>query len=311
MSWIGRKIYEYLKECEEFKKDMCEGYQPNDRLDTSNPPISDAFVKRKSSTDIVEEYLTGSSRDKVLEDWDANRLHNFFSGKSFAGLDKRKVGEEMSNAKGCVPKTDNIPPAPKRNAVEFSNDPAKFVWLDEKGIKHNVDLNKQLVDFGITHQLEPERVPFENFKNNRKKMNKEVKNVKDDERCIISSVNKEGIVTITIEPKKGIAISGFNLDVKTGDLQKEPVLSKELLSPKPELQAQYDTLAKLITTMDYYNGQKTFMGCDIVTTINENGKLETERYGVTSRKLYFRNNLIAGKFLENFRTEIEQVNHLI
>ena len=40
MSWIGRKIYKYLKECEEFKKVMNAGYHPKDKLNTGNPPVS-------------------------------------------------------------------------------------------------------------------------------------------------------------------------------------------------------------------------------------------------------------------------------
>ena len=137
------------------------------------------------------------------------------------------------------------------------------------------------------------------------------KEVRHCERYILTSVKEDGKVSITIEPKKGYDVCNVSLNVVTGELPKEPVFPKELLNPNTELQAQYDTLAKLTTTMDYYNGKKTFMGCDIVTTINENGKLETERYGVTSRKLYFRNHITAVKFLENFLSEIESVKHLI
>lgn len=310
MSWIGKKIYQYLKECEEFKKDMSVGYQPNDRLDTSNPPISDAFVKRKSSTDIVEEYLTGSSREKVLEDWNACQLHILFSGKSFAGLDKRKVGEEMSNAKGCVPKTDNIPPAPKQNGGS-----GIFVWFDEKGIKRSFDFNKGLVDLGIAPPPAPERVPFENFKNNRKKMKKEVRHC---ERFILTSVKEDGKVSITIEPKKGYDVCNVSLNFVTGELPKEHVLPKELLNPRTELQDQYDTLAKLIATRDYYNAGSVFSNSDIVAVIIVDcvsqdivGHGGDVRFGKTKSKLYFKNALTADIFLKNFRTEIESVKHLI
>lgn len=219
MSWIGKKIYEYLKECEELKKVMNAGYQPKDKLDTSKPP-----------------------RQNII-----NHPHGYYV-------------ESLPNFNFTPP-----PPAPKR-------------------------------------------VPFENFKNNRKKMKKEVRHC---ERYILTSVKEDGKVSITIEPKKGFDVCNVSLNVVIGELSKEPVLPKELLNPKPELQAQYDTLAKLIATRDYYNGQKTFMGFNLVTTINEYGKLKTERYESTNSKLYFRNSIIAGKFLENFRTEIESVKHLI
>ena len=309
MSWIGRKIYEYLKECEEFNKDLLGSYvSKKDNL--GEPPRSEGYANKK-----IIEYFEKTPKEKVLEDWNACQLHILFSGKSFAGLDKRKVGEEMSNAKGCVPKTDNIPPAPKRNAVEFSNDPAKFVWFDEKGIKHNFDLNKELVDLGIAPPPAPERVPFENFKNNRKKMKKEVRHC---ERFILTSVKEDGKVSITIEPKKGFDVCNVSLNVVTGELPKEHVLPKELLNPRTELQDQYDTLAKLIATRDYYNAGSVFSNSDIVAVIIVDcvsqdivGHGGDVRFGKTKSKLYFKNALTADIFLKNFRTEIESVKHLI
>ncbi len=300
MSWIGRKIYEYLKECEEFKQMV------SPKTIIGKPQISE---ESKSSTlDLLKEYFEKTPKEKVLEDWNACQLHILFSGKSFAGLDKRKVGEEMSNAKGGVPKPDNIPPAPKRNAVEFSNDPAKFVWFDEKGIKHNVDLNKQLVDFGITHQLEPERVPFENFKNNRKKMKK---TIEQNERYTITSIKENGKVSIAIEPKKGFDVCNVSLSVGTAELPKEPVLPKELLNPKPELQAQYDTLAKLITTRDYYNGGTECLKSIHAVVITRSLSLLDVVKCADHYILRFEQAEIAVKFLENFRSEIESVKHLI
>lgn len=210
MSWIGRKIYEYLKECEDYKKDIYGGYQPKDKLDTSNPPI--------------------------------NELPNF----------------------------KHTPP-------------------------------------------EPERKPFENFKNNRKKMKKEVRH---EETCIITSVENEGIVTITIEPKKGFDVCDVSLSVGTGETPKKPVLPKELLNPKPELQAQFDTLAKLIATRDYYNGgvkldQENCLFAIAIQWPTDNKIRKVTGSAINYYVLKFKSEEIALMFLDNFRLEIESVKHLI
>ena len=290
MSWIGRKIYEYLKECEEFNKDLLVSYvSKKDNL--GEPPRSEGYANKK-----IIEYFEKTPKEKVLEDWNACQLHILFSGKSFAGLDKRKVGEEMSNAKGCVPKTDNITPAPKKVYVQK---PIELFTLPINTI----------------NQPAPERVPFENFKNNRKKMKKEVRHC---ERYILTSVKEDGKVSITIEPKKGYDVCNVSLNVVTGELPKEPVLPKELLNPRPELQDQYDTLAKLIATRDYYNAGSVFSNSDIVAVIIVDcvsqdivGLGGDVRFGKTKSKLYFKNALTADIFLKNFRTEIESVKHLI
>lgn len=307
MSWIGRKIYKYLKECEEFKKETNGCYQPKNKLDTGNPPRSDEYKKRKTA-ELLKEYFEKTPKEKVLEDWNACQLHILFSGKSFAGLDKRKVGEEINNAKVRIPRTECLQPTQKQNGGS-----GIFVWFDEKGIKHSFDLNKELVDLGIAHK--PERVPFENFKNNRKSMKKEVRH---EETHVVTSVENEGVVTITIEPKKGFDVCNVSLNVVTGELPKEHVLPKELLNPRPELQDQYDTLAKLIATRDYYNAGSVFSNSDIVAVIIVDcvsqdivGHGGDVRFGKTKSKLYFKNALTADIFLKNFRSEIESVKHLI
>ena len=224
MSWIGKKIYEYLKECEEFKKEMNAGYQQKDKLDTCNPPVPNII----------------------------NHPHGYYVQS--------------------LPNFKFTPPA-------------------------------------------PERVPFENFKNNRKKMKKEVRHC---ERYILTSVKEDGKVSITIEPKKGYDVCNVSLNVGTGELPKEPVLPKELLNPRPELQDQYDTLAKLIATRDYYNAGSVFSNSDIVAVIIVDcvsqdivGHGGDVRFGKTKSKLYFKNALTAEIVLNNFRTEIESVKHLI
>lgn len=225
MSWIGRKIYEYLKECEEYKqtwspksdnlsepprseefnKDMNAGYQPKDKLDTSNPPnIELPFFK-------------------------------------------------------------HTPPP-------------------------------------------PERVPFENFKNNRKKMKKEVRH---KERYTLTLIKEDGKVSITIEPKKGFDVCNVRLSVGSVKTPKEPVLPKELLNPKPELQAQYDTLAKLIATRDYYNAGHVFNHRDIVYCICSGDVISVNRYECEITPLFFKDGETAQLFQKNFRNQIEQVKHLI
>jgi hypothetical protein len=274
MSWIGRKIYQYLKECEEFKKDMCAGYQPNGRLDTSNPPTNE----------LPNFKFTPPSPEPIFP--------------SDEYIDERKT-------------------APKTNITEFNSGSGKYVWFDENGIKYDVDLNKELVDLGMPHQPAPERVPFEHFKNNRKKMKKEIRH---EETCIITSVENNGVVTITIEPKKGNKVYGVGLDVKTGEITKEPVLPKELLSPKPELQKQCDTYAKLLTTMDYYNRSASFSNGDIIYVFNPLEihsdrimikPIVCHRLNYDTKKLFFKDEETAKKFLENFLHEIESVKHLI
>ena len=294
MSWIGRKIYEYLKECEEFKAHV---YTPKtDNL--GEPPRSEEYANKK-----ILEYFEKTPKEKVLEDWNACQLHILFSGKSFAGLDKRKVGEEMSNAKGCVPKTECLQPAPKQNGGS-----GIFVWFDEKGIKRSFDLNKELVDLGIAPPPAPERVPFEHFKNNRKKMKKEVRHC---ERFILTSVKEDGKVSITIEPKKGYDVCNVSLNVVTGELPKEPVFPKELLNPRPELQDQYDTLAKLIATRDYYNGGTECLKSVHAVVITRSLSLLDVVKCADHYILRFEQAEIAVKFLENFRSQIESVKHLI
>ena len=304
MSWIGRKIYEYLKECEEFNKDLLVSYvSKKDNL--GEPPRSEGYANKK-----IIEYFEKTPKEKVIEDWNACQLHILFSGKSFAGLDKRKVGEEMSNAKGCVPKTDNIPPAPKKEMIGF-DEQGRIVYSDGECIGFG-----KMPNFKFTPPPPaPERVPFENFKNNRKKMKKEVRHC---ERYILTSVKEDGKVSITIEPKKGFDVCNVSLNVVTGELPKEHVLPKELLNPRPELQDQYDTLAKLIATRDYYNAGSVFSNSDIVAVIIVDcvsqdivGHGGDVRFGKTKSKLYFKNALTADIFLKNFRLEIESVKHLI
>lgn len=297
MSWIGKKIYEYLKECEEFNKDLLVSYvSKKDNL--GEPPRSEEYENQK-----ILEYLEKTPKEKVLEDWNACQLHILFSGKSFAGLDKRKVGEEMSKAKGCLPRTECLQPAPKQNGGS-----GIFVWFDEKGIKHSFDFNKGLVDLGIAPPPAPERVPFENFKNNRKKMKKEVRH---RERYILPSVKEDGKVSITIEPKKGFDVCNVLLNVVTGELPKEHVLPKELLNPRPELQAQYNTLAKLIATRDYYNSGHVFNHRDRVYCICSGDVISVNRYECEITPLFFKDGETAQLFKKNFRNQIESVKHLI
>ena len=299
MSWIGKKIYQYLKECEEFNKDLLVSYvSKKDNL--GEPPRSEGYANKK-----IIEYFEKTPKEKVLEDWNACQLHILFSGKSFARLDKRKVGKEMSNAKGCVPKTDNIPPAPEQKLKPFG-------ICTETGMLMFCNDAKDHLTY---KEKQPERVPFENFKNNRKKMKKEVRHC---ERFILTSVKEDGKVSITIEPKKGFDVCNVSLNVVTGELPKEHVLPKYLLSPKPDIQAQYDTLAKLIATRDYYNAGSVFSNSDIVAVIIVDcvsqdivGHGGDVRFGKTKSKLYFKNALTADVFLKNFRTEIESVKHLI
>ena len=218
MSWIGRKIYEYLRECEEFKKVMNAGYQPKDKFDTSKPP-----------------------RQNII-----NHPHGYY--------------------------VESLP------------------------------------NFNFTPPT-PERVPFENFKNNKKKMKKEVRH---EETCIITSVENNGVVSITIEPKKGFGVCDVLLNIGTAEISKEPVFPKDLLNPRPELQAQYDTLAKLIATRDYYNAGSVFFNSDMVAVIKLRKDVDgMERFDYAKSKLYFKDIKTAIKFLENFRNQIESVKHLI
>lgn len=217
MSWIGKKIYEYLKECEEFKKEMNAGYQPKDKLDTCNPPVPNII----------------------------NHQHGYYVQS--------------------LPNFKFTPPA-------------------------------------------PERVPFENFKNNRKKMKKEVRHC---ERYILTSVKEDGKVSITIEPKKGFDVCNVSLNAVIGELQKEPVLPKELLNPNPELQAQYNTLAKLIATRDYYNYGHVFNHRDRVYCICSGDVISVNRYECEITPLFFKDGETAQLFQKNFRNQIESVKHLI
>lgn len=180
------------------------------------------------------------------------------------------------------------------------------MWFDEKGIKHSFDLNKGLVDLGIAHK--PERVPFENFKNNRKKMKKEVRHC---ERFILTSLKEDGKVSFTIEPKKGFDVCNVSLNVVIGELPKEHVLPKELLNPRPELQDQYDTLAKLIATRDYYNGGHVFNHRDRVYCICSGDVISVNRYECEITPLFFKDGETAQLFQKNFRSQIESVKHLI
>lgn len=243
MSWIGRKIYEYLKECEEYK----QTWSPkSDNL--SEPPRSDESKKRKTA-ELLKEYFEKTPKEKVLEDWNACRSDIVYGAK---------IGEFIPNFK-------YTPPA-------------------------------------------PERVPFENFKNNRKKMKKEVRH---GERYTLTSIKEDGKVSITIEPKKGFDVCNLRLSVGSVETPKEPVLPKELLNPKPELQAQYDTLAKLIATRDYYNAGHVFNHRDIVYCICSGDVISVNRYECEITPLFFKDGETAQLFQKNFRNQIEQVKHLI
>ena len=283
MSWIGRKIYEYLKECEEYK----QTWSPkSDNL--GEPPRSDESKKRKTA-ELLKEYFEKTPKEKVLEDWNACRSDIVYGAKSFAGLDKRKVGEEMSKAKGCVPKPDNIPPAPEK------------VYIQKP-----VDLFN--LQASIITPPAPERVPFENFKNNKKSMRKTIEH---NERYTLTSIKEDGKVSITIEPKKGFDVCNLRLSVGSVETPKEPVLPKELLNPKPELQAQYDTLAKLIATRDYYNAGHVFNHRDRVYCICSGDVISVNRYECEITPLFFKDGETAQLFQKNFRNQIEQVKHLI
>lgn len=290
MSWIGRKIYKYLKECEEFKKETNGCYQPKNKLDTGNQPRSDEYKKRKAA-ELLKEYVEKTPKDKVLEDWNACRSDIIFGGKTYAGMDKRKVCEQMREMGILgVQKTDNIPPSPEKhkNLVTPNYEEMKYLEYIYGGIK--------------------ERVPFENFKNNRKSMKKEVRH---EETHVVTSVENEGVVTITIEPKKGFGLCKVGLDITTGEIQKERVLPKYLMNPKPELQDQYDTLAKLITTRDYYNGGTECLKSVHAVVITGSVSLLDVVRCANNYILRFEKAETAVKFLENFRIEIEKVKHLI
>lgn len=325
MSWIGKmfgiitpknEIEKYLDECAEYANSL-EGrnksnefwklikqtheYIENNKFDSNKkdnlgePPISEEYANQK-----ILEYFEKTPKEKVLEDWNACQLHILFSGKSFAGLDKRKVGEEINNAKVRIPRTECLQPTQKQNGGS-----GIFVWFDEKGIKHSFDVNKELVDLGIAHK--PERVPFEHFKD-KKKMKKEVRHC---ERYILTSLKEDGKVSITIEPKKGFGLCKVGLDITTGEIQKERVLPKYLMNPKPELQAQCDTLAKLIATRDYYNAGHVFNHRDRVYCICSGDVISVDRYECELSKLFFKDVETAQLFQKNFRTEIKSVKHLI
>ena len=228
MSCIGKKIYEYLKECEGFKAHV---YTPKtDSL--GEPPRSNSFSTRKSTA----------------------------------------ICREMES----LPNFNFTPPPPA-----------------------------------------PERVPFENFKNNRKKMKKTIEH---NERYTITSIKEDGKVSLTIETKKGFDVRNVQLEIATVELPKEPVLPKELLSPKPELQAQCDIYAKLLATREYYNGSVKFTDGDLVYVFDPK-EIHSERIMIKpilchrlscfTRKLFFKDEETAKKFLENFTKEIESVKHLI
>lgn len=249
MSWIGRKIYQYLKECEDFKKDIYGGYQPKDKLDTSNQPKKD------------------------------------------------------------VPKTDNVPQPPERKIKPYGicTESCRLLFCNDANIylKYSEKL--------------PERKPFENFKNNRKKMKKEVIH---KETHVVTSVENEGTVTLTIEPKKGHIVESVGLEVIISEIPKERVFPKDLLNPTGRIKKECDTLAKLIFTRDYYNAGHVLHGSDMVAVIINRVDVDgitpdtiaiggMTRFDFTKSKLYFIDIKTAMKFLENFREQIESVKHLI
>lgn len=310
MSWIGRKIYEYLKECEEYKqtwspksdnlsepprseefnKDMNAGYQPKDKLDTSNPPIDENSLDEYGV--LIRHHKIIKDLDKAQKERDKYKSELIKAEINLVEAIKRfdvMIRECNEQKKGCVPKTDNIPPAPEK------------VYIQKP-----VDLFN--LQASIITPPAPERVPFENFKNNKKSMRKTIEH---NERYTLTSIKEDGKVSITIEPKKGFAVCNVRLSVGSVETPKEPVLPKELLNPKPELQAQYDTLAKLITTRDYYNAGHVFNHRDTVYCICSGDVISVNRYECEITPLFFKDGETAQLFQKNFRNQIEQVKHLI